>query len=211
MRKLVLRGLSHPWLLELKPGSTRIGRSPASDFCIDETSISSIHCELTVDDQSIVVKDCGSTNGTFINDVAIREAVLLPGQTLRLGTAELRLDFESETNVDARVAIPSITIEQPRTHDVLADGVAACLNHSEMPATFRCTKCSETFCDDCIHKVGLEGGKPMRFCPVCSGECEPLAPLRRMAGRGKKRSTKSMFGRLTETLRLPFRHRQDDQ
>jgi pSer/pThr/pTyr-binding forkhead associated (FHA) protein len=40
----------------------------------------------------IVVKDLNSTNGTYINDEQITEAVLKPGQTLRLGMVELQLE-----------------------------------------------------------------------------------------------------------------------
>jgi len=40
----------------------------------------------------IVIKDLGSTNGTFINNQKIDESVLKPGQTLKLGNVELRLD-----------------------------------------------------------------------------------------------------------------------
>ena len=40
----------------------------------------------------IVVKDLNSTNGTFINNEKISETVLHPGQTLRLGQVELKID-----------------------------------------------------------------------------------------------------------------------
>jgi pSer/pThr/pTyr-binding forkhead associated (FHA) protein len=44
-----------------------------------------------------VVKDLKSTNGTFINGETVTEAVLKPGQTLRLGQVELRLDNGATT------------------------------------------------------------------------------------------------------------------
>jgi pSer/pThr/pTyr-binding forkhead associated (FHA) protein len=40
----------------------------------------------------VVIKDLDSTNGTFINSEKITESVLQPGQVLRLGSVELRLD-----------------------------------------------------------------------------------------------------------------------
>ncbi|HUR46044.1 MAG TPA: FHA domain-containing protein, partial [Candidatus Saccharimonadales bacterium] len=40
----------------------------------------------------LLVRDLGSTNGTFINGNQITEAVLKPGQILRLGTIEMRLE-----------------------------------------------------------------------------------------------------------------------
>ena len=40
----------------------------------------------------VVVKDLGSTNGTFVNGEKVTEMVLKPGQILRLGQVELRLE-----------------------------------------------------------------------------------------------------------------------
>jgi hypothetical protein len=209
MRELVLRGVCQPWLLELRPGRCRIGRGAANEFCVDDVSISGSHCELTVSDDSALVKDLGSTNGTFINGVAIREAVLIPGQVLRLGSAELRLDFESRIQPEVRVTIPAITIESPRTHGLLPDGRPSCLNHANVPATFKCLKCEETFCFDCIHVVGLEGGQPMRFCPVCSGGCEVLAvPNARSRSAELELGPTSILRRMTKTLKRAFRRKR---
>ena len=40
----------------------------------------------------IVIRDLNSTNGTFINSEKITESVLKPGQTLRFGQVELKID-----------------------------------------------------------------------------------------------------------------------
>ena len=61
-------------------------------FQISEQSISSHHCEVLLRGSDVVVKDLNSTNGTFIGDEQITESVLKPGQTLRLGQVELRLE-----------------------------------------------------------------------------------------------------------------------
>ena len=77
---------------ELKADRTTIGRVEDNMFQIAEPSVSSHHCEVLLRGNDIVVKDLGSTNGTFINNLKIEESVLKPGQTLRLGNVELRLD-----------------------------------------------------------------------------------------------------------------------
>jgi hypothetical protein len=61
-------------------------------FQITEASISSHHCEVLLRGSDVVIKDLNSTNGTFINDQPVTESVLKPGQTLRLGTVELKLE-----------------------------------------------------------------------------------------------------------------------
>lgn len=77
---------------ELKTDRTTVGRVSDNAFEIPEASVSSHHCEILQRDSEIVVKDLGSTNGTFINGEKIDEAVLKPGQILRVGMIEMRLE-----------------------------------------------------------------------------------------------------------------------
>jgi hypothetical protein len=95
MAKLVvlnagLSGRSH----ELTVDKTTIGRVDDNTFQIAEASVSSHHCEIYLRGSDVVVKDLNSTNGTFINGEKISEQVLKPGQTVRLGQVELRLETE---------------------------------------------------------------------------------------------------------------------
>lgn len=204
MATLVLRGLSQFGLFELKQGLNRLGRNPANDLAIADPSVSNFHCEITLNLDEVIVRDLGSSNGTFIDAVQIREGMLRPDQTLRLGSVDFRLDRMRDEASEVRVAIPEVTVEQPRTHGFLADGVEACLNHPELPAEFRCTKCAETFCEGCIHIVGLKGSHPMRFCPVCGGPAERLALAKGDPANSRTRRARSVLRRLTDTLKLPF-------
>src|SRR5436189_1053694 len=77
---------------ELKTDKTTVGRVSDNTFEIAEASVSSHHCELTLRGNEVLVKDLGSTNGTFINGEKVEEAVLKPGQILRLGMIEMRLE-----------------------------------------------------------------------------------------------------------------------
>jgi predicted component of type VI protein secretion system len=77
---------------DLKPDRTTVGRLDDNAVHIPEASVSSHHCEIIGRGSEVVVKDLNSTNGTFINGQQITEAVLKPGQILRLGQIEMRLD-----------------------------------------------------------------------------------------------------------------------
>jgi pSer/pThr/pTyr-binding forkhead associated (FHA) protein len=77
---------------ELKPDRTTLGRLDDNDFALAEGSVSSHHAEIFSRGSDWVVKDLNSTNGTFINGEPTKEAVLKPGQTLRLGQMELKLE-----------------------------------------------------------------------------------------------------------------------
>lgn len=80
---------------ELKVEKTTIGRVEDNTFPIAEPSVSSHHCEVVVRGADVVVKDLDSTNGTYINGERITEASLKPGQVLRLGQIELRLETDA--------------------------------------------------------------------------------------------------------------------
>ncbi len=77
---------------ELKVDRTTIGRLEDNAFQVPEPSVSSHHCEVLLRGSQVVVKDLNSTNGTFIDGDQISEAPLKPGQVLRLGQVELRLE-----------------------------------------------------------------------------------------------------------------------
>lgn len=77
---------------ELKSDRTTVGRLEDNAFQIPEPSVSSHHCEILLRGNDVVVKDLNSTNGSYINGEQISEAPLKPGQVLRLGQVELRLE-----------------------------------------------------------------------------------------------------------------------
>ncbi len=79
---------------ELKVEKTTVGRVEENTFQIPETSVSSHHAEILLRGNDVLVKDLNSTNGTFINGEKVTEAILKPGQILRLGMIEMRLETE---------------------------------------------------------------------------------------------------------------------
>jgi pSer/pThr/pTyr-binding forkhead associated (FHA) protein len=103
MPKLVLltagmTGRAH----ELKLEKTTVGRVEDNTFQIPEPSVSSHHCELVVKGEEVLVRDLGSTNGTFINGEKIAESPLKTGQILRLGQIEMRLENDTISAPAAR-------------------------------------------------------------------------------------------------------------
>jgi len=80
---------------ELKVDKTTIGRLEDNTFQIAEPSVSSHHCEVLLKGNDVLIRDLNSTNGTFINGDKITESPLKPGQILRLGQIEMRLETDS--------------------------------------------------------------------------------------------------------------------
>src|ERR1035438_8256827 len=95
MAKLVVLGVGMTGRTqELKADKTTIGRVEDNTFQIAEPSVSSHHCEVLLRGKDVVVVDLNSTNGTFINGEKVTEKVIKPGQILRLGQIEMRLETD---------------------------------------------------------------------------------------------------------------------
>jgi hypothetical protein len=88
-RLVVQPGTSQAWEIPLKPGINFLGRGVSNDVRLEDPSVSGSHCQITVDQGSVTIKDMGSTNGTFVNRAKIQETQLLSGQPLRLGSLDM--------------------------------------------------------------------------------------------------------------------------
>jgi len=78
----------------------RIGRAGDLELKIRSASVSRVHAELTLAGDKLLVRDLGSSNGTFVNRQRVEGmAPLRMGDILHLGSVELRLR-RSETPED---------------------------------------------------------------------------------------------------------------
>ncbi len=77
---------------EVNVDRVTVGRVEENTFQIADASVSSRHAEILLQGSSLLVRDLNSTNGTFINGEKISEGVLNPGQVLRFGQVELKID-----------------------------------------------------------------------------------------------------------------------
>ena len=95
MARLVINpGSPAAWEVQLKPGANSLGRGAANDFQIADPSVSGSHCQIVLESGKAVLRDLGSTNGTFVNRAPVKEAVLQPGQTIHLGGVEMAFHGE---------------------------------------------------------------------------------------------------------------------
>ena len=75
------------WPLPAEGTSIVLGRDPACDIHLDDPSVSSRHCRITMRDGQPLVDDLSSTNGTIINTARITGTHLLAaGDLITLGT-----------------------------------------------------------------------------------------------------------------------------
>src|SRR5215831_7047455 len=135
MAKLVIKspGFNNQ-VINLNLGVNRVGRSPGNDIVIEHATISSKHCEILLGDGEVSVRDCGSTNGTYINDHPAMESKLTAGQILRLGD----VDFLVEST-DVTSATPQSIVAPPAPPVVPTAGSPLYPRHKAARATHQCT------------------------------------------------------------------------
>ena len=81
---LIIDGQAHS--LPLGSGRFTIGRSPDNDLFIDQPGLSRRHALIESFDGIVQISDCGSRNGTFVNDAQVTGAVVLhDGDEVSLG------------------------------------------------------------------------------------------------------------------------------
>ena len=97
---------------------TVIGRRRRCDLCIPLTSVSRRHCQLNQDDGMLKVRDLGSRNGTILNGKRIDEAVVQPGDSIRIGPLTFVLQIDGRPD---KIAQPVRAAQKPPPQDALKE------------------------------------------------------------------------------------------
>jgi len=72
-----------------------IGRAPESSVHISDRWLSRQHCEIYRFDNAVVVRDLGSTHGTYVNGEKVTEVELRPGDRISVGLSTFVAKFAS--------------------------------------------------------------------------------------------------------------------
>src|SRR3954463_13759678 len=89
---LIVRGRAASDMVPLGDGVTSVGRQDDCQLRIKSSQVSRKHCELFEKKGILLVKDLGSSNGTFVNGKRIEgQRVLEPGDELTVGGVKLRV------------------------------------------------------------------------------------------------------------------------
>jgi hypothetical protein len=82
---VVQRGPRTGMTYVLPTGNTTVGRHPESDIFLNDVTVSRQHCRFVITDAGLMVEDSGSTNGTYVNDARVDEAMLVAGDEVLVG------------------------------------------------------------------------------------------------------------------------------
>lgn len=131
IRVTVVSGADRGMIAAAKNDVLTIGTADSNDLRLSDRAVSRFHLELRRNGVKILVRDCGSTNGTEIGVTHVRDGqVSIPaGTELRLGETTLRVDDGDVVMVDvsAGQAVEGLLGAAPVMRRLLAgiDRVAA--------------------------------------------------------------------------------------
>ncbi|MEZ4272788.1 MAG: sigma 54-interacting transcriptional regulator [Myxococcota bacterium] len=87
----VRRGPDKGLTLEIDAEPIRIGSSPGCDVCLQDAAVSGVHAELSRTPHGLLIRDLGSTNGTFVDKRRVQGVYAEGTIDLQLGESELRM------------------------------------------------------------------------------------------------------------------------
>jgi pSer/pThr/pTyr-binding forkhead associated (FHA) protein len=107
---------------EIAIGEVTLGRSPACNIVAESGAVSKVHARIERTVDRLILKDLGSSNGTFVNGTKVMTALLSDGDVLLLGGVEpfrVRIEMGEVTSgsgIRRRVAQAELpeAEEQPR-------------------------------------------------------------------------------------------------
>jgi transcriptional regulator with GAF, ATPase, and Fis domain len=93
-----------------------IGRDPSNTICVDSGSVSRRHCAISRNEHELLIRDLDSLNGTFVNDVPIKERKLSKGDKIALGDSVFVVVDEDEPLEVQDRALPDSTVVLDMVH-----------------------------------------------------------------------------------------------
>ncbi|MGF1464505.1 MAG: sigma 54-interacting transcriptional regulator [Sandaracinaceae bacterium] len=70
----------------------RVGTGPTNDLVVQDPTVSGVHLEIRTEDDGFRLLDLGSRNGTTVDGLLVRDAVLPARCTVRAGATEIRFE-----------------------------------------------------------------------------------------------------------------------
>ena len=86
---VVVEGPNRGKKFTLAKDLVKVGKRENNDLVITDTTVSRNHLEIVYTEDSFLLRDLESTNGTFINGTRVKEAYLAPGDLIKLGNTTL--------------------------------------------------------------------------------------------------------------------------
>jgi predicted ATP-dependent protease len=91
-RMVVVEGPDRGKDLVMERERITVGRSLICDMVLADKAVSGTHFEIVANEKGFLLRDLGSTNGTFCGDLRIREVWIKPGSVIRVGQSQVAFE-----------------------------------------------------------------------------------------------------------------------
>ncbi len=125
-RLTIIKGFNKGEVYPLEADEIIIGRGEENEIVLNIAEVSRTHAILTKAEEGFMIKDLGSTNGTYVDKKKIGGKYLLkPGDTVMLGEAiymTYQADLDPEETLVAprpeEISAPEVTVVTPKPAEV---------------------------------------------------------------------------------------------
>ncbi|MCA9079273.1 MAG: FHA domain-containing protein [Planctomycetaceae bacterium] len=184
--------------LKVTDSDVLVGRDAGCKVRIASEEVSRLHCRLIATPEGVLVKDLGSSNGTFIDGRPIKgNAMLKPGGQLTIGPMTLRLLGEPA----AKPKSDTVRVK-PSAKDVTAeeDDIASWLAGEEDDESVEAPVGSDTT----IIKNATSKNTPVKHAPLSSMEI-PVSdvPVKKREFGSVAEEAEDIFSRWEEMQQTP--------
>lgn len=90
MPRVFVKGAALKRRVRLMKTRNKVGRAETADVLLPNESVSELHAEIEFDGTTWILRDCGSTNGTFVDGTVLRGKSQAIGRNSLLGFGNLR-------------------------------------------------------------------------------------------------------------------------
>ena len=172
LRVEVLEGPDAGRAVDAGSEALAVGTADGNDLVLADPTVSRFHLELRRRDDGVLVRDCGSTNGTRIGTLRVERAVVPPGTVIKLGATSLRVGEgeRGEVPLHGGDALAGLRGRSPAMRRLMAQVTRAARTDAAVHVVGESGTGKELIAR-ALHELGPRAGRP--FVTV---DCGALAP-----------------------------------
>ncbi|HWL88881.1 MAG TPA: sigma 54-interacting transcriptional regulator [Polyangiaceae bacterium] len=150
-----------------------IGRDEGAQITVADPEVSSIHCELRAVNEGISVRDLGSTNGTFLGLIRVKEAIVTTPSELTIGSSRLLIEPAAKRRVDVGFSnhFGSLVGNSPRMRRVFS------ILEKVAPTSLSVLILGETGTGKEVVAKSVHDASPQRNGPFVVVDCGSIPPM----------------------------------
>jgi two-component system nitrogen regulation response regulator GlnG len=171
LKLVVIAGADFGRELKLDRGTYRIGKDPASDLPLSDTSVSHLHLLAEVLGQGVRLIDQGSTNGSFCEGMRFTSVDAKPGATVRIGRTVLKVAPAAEPRPglppSPRTRFGDLVGETLRMREVFAVLERLAQSDSDVLLSGE-TGTGKELCARALHHAGARASRPFVVCDLAT-------------------------------------------